>query len=679
MAFSPVRAATLQIGSFMLVLSSLLDGWRRAPVTGIEQELDLARLSILITNLPLLYGVICVHILVTAYTFSSVAPGVLVYGLPSALILFAIVRAAHFMRLRRSIPVDGRVAHDMLRIVQFIAVGFGTLGTAWMVELYLYGDSALRSQLVYSVVIINMICSYILGQLPRVALTLAGISMPGFLLLLVLTGGPEAPVIALNLGLVGLFLAYIVMVSARDFERMVAAKRHAVELAEENRLLANRDSLTGLPNRREFFERLECAIREEGMRDGQEMCGQERGGLVMGVIDLDGFKPINDLYGHAIGDCVLRECAARLQIFSGGGTTIARLGGDEFAIFTRGCFEESDILRLGEQVCAALRAPLRFADIHAGVSASIGFARFPQDAMDGHHLYERADYALYFGKQNHRGAAVLFSSEHESKMLLNARIEQALRKADFEQELTIQFQPLLHAATQSIVAFEALVRWTSPDLVDVSPEDFIPVAESGELIHAITRAALRKALRAARTWPHDIKLSFNISIRDLVSQRALMQIMALIEGSGFDPSRLDIEVTETALVADFERAAAAIAQLKMMGVNISLDDFGAGHSSLAYIHRLPLDMIKIDRSFVQEMHVNSIARDIVRSMIGLCANLNLDCVTEGVETQEQFDLLRGFGCTFVQGFLFCPPVPEDEVAGVIEQYRPGCGGQALSA
>jgi predicted signal transduction protein with EAL and GGDEF domain len=223
------------------------------------------------------------------------------------------------------------------------------------------------------------------------------------------------------------------------------------------------------------------------------------------------------------------------------------------------------------------------------------------------------------------------------------------------------------------------VRWTSPDLVDVSPEDFIPVAESGELIHAITRAALRKALRAARTWPHDIKLSFNISIRDLVSQRALMQIMALIEGSGFDPSRLDIEVTETALVADFERAAAAIAQLKMMGVNISLDDFGAGHSSLAYIHRLPLDMIKIDRSFVQEMHVNSIARDIVRSMIGLCANLNLDCVTEGVETQEQFDLLRGFGCTFVQGFLFCPPVPEDEVAGVIEQYRPGCGGQALSA
>jgi diguanylate cyclase (GGDEF)-like protein len=674
MASSPLHAALLQFGSFMLVLSSLLDGWRRTPVAGIERELDLARISILIANLPLLYGVICVHIIVTAYSFSGVAPRGLVYGLPLAFILFAVFRAVHFMRMRRSIPVDGRVAHDMLRIVQFIAVGFGALGTAWMVELYLYGDSALRSQLVFSVVITNMICSYILGQLPRVALTLAGISMPGFLLLLVLTGGSEAPVIAINLGLVGLFLAYIVMVTARDFERMVAARLHAVELAEENRLLANTDSLTGLPNRREFFERLECAIREEGAKGGPDM-----GGLVMGVIDLDGFKPINDLYGHAIGDCVLRECAARLEIFAGGATTIARLGGDEFAIFRRGRFEEGDILRLGEEVCAALRAPLRFADIHAGVSASIGFARYPRDAMDGHHLYERADYALYFGKQNHRGAAVLFSSDHESKMLLNARIEQALRKADFEQELTIRFQPLLHVETKRIVAFEALARWVSPELGEVSPDIFIPVAESGELIHAITRSALRKALRAAQSWPRDIKLSFNISIRDLVSQRALTQIMALIAGSGFEPSRLDIEVTETALVADFERAAEAIAELKAMGVNISLDDFGAGHSSLAYIHRLPLDMIKIDRSFVQELHVNRIARDIVRSMIGLCANLKLDCVTEGVETQEQFDLLRGYGCTFVQGFLFGRPVPEDEVAGVIEQYRPACGGQALSA
>jgi len=461
----------------------------------------------------------------------------------------------------------------------------------------------------------------------------------------------------------------MVMVSSRDFEAMVAARVRAVELAEENRCLANTDSLTGLPNRREFFERLDRAIREEGA------CG----GLVMGVIDLDGFKPINDLYGHAIGDCVLRECAVRLEGFASGATTIARLGGDEFAIFVRGQFNESDILRLGDEFCAAIRAPLRFADVHAGVSASIGFARFPADAMDGHHLYERADYALYFGKQNHRGGAVLFTSEHESKMLLNARIEQALRKADFESELTIEYQPLLHAETQRIVALEALTRWVSPDLGAVGPDVFIPVAETGELIHVITRTILRKALQAARSWPRDINLSFNISIRDLVSERALTQVLALIESSGFDPSRLEIEVTETSLIADFDRAAAAIAQLKAMGVNISLDDFGTGYSSLSYVHRLPLDMIKIDRSFVKDMHVNKVARDIVRSMIGLCVNLKLNCVTEGVETVEQFNMLRDYGCTYVQGYLFGRPVAEGEVADVIEQFRAVGGGQALSA
>ena len=652
----------------MLILPSLLEDWRPKPASGLERELDLARLKILITHLPLLYGIICINVVATAYAFAGVAPAALVYAAPSVLVVFAVSRALYW-RYRQKKAIDADLARAMLRSVHFVAIGSGSLFTAWSVALFLYGDYFLRSQIVFTVVLTNMIGSFILAQLPRVALALAGISMPGFLILLVLTGGPEAPIVALNLTLVGLFLSYMVMVSSRNFESMVAARVRAVELAEENRLLANTDSLTGLPNRREFFERLDRAIKGEG----------SRGGLVMGVIDLDGFKPINDLYGHAIGDCVLRECAVRLEAFAGDGTTIARLGGDEFAIFMRGDFDERDILHLGDQLCVAIRAPLRFADVHAGVSASIGFARFPSDAMDGHHLYERADYALYFGKQNHRGGAVLFSSEHESKMLLNARIEQALRKADLEKELSIQFQPLLHAETQKIVAFEALTRWISPDIGSVGPDVFIPVAELGELIHVITRTILRKALQAAHKWPRDINLSFNISIRDLVSHGALTQVMALIESSGFDPSRLDIEVTETALVADFERAAAAIAQLKAMGVNISLDDFGTGYSSLSYVHRLPLDMIKIDRSFVQEMHVNKVARDIVRSMIGLCVNLKLNCVTEGVETVEQFNLLRDYGCTYVQGYLFGRPVGEEEVADVIEQFRAVGGGQARSA
>jgi predicted signal transduction protein with EAL and GGDEF domain len=362
---------------------------------------------------------------------------------------------------------------------------------------------------------------------------------------------------------------------------------------------------------------------------------------------------------------VLRECAARISQFGNDHVTIARLGGDEFGVVLRGDFSETQILEIGAEICAALRAPLRVADIRAGVSASIGFARYPHDADESRELYERADYALYFAKQHHRGESVLFSPEHESKMRLTARIEQSLRRADLGKEISLAFQPLLAAKDQAIVGFEALARWDSPELGQVAPDCFIPVAERGEIIHALTRTVLRKALAAARVWPDHVGLSFNLSIRDLLSRAALTQIVAIIHNSGFDPARIDIEVTETELISDFARAEEALVTLKRLGVKISLDDFGTGYSSLAYVHRLPLDRIKIDRSFVREMLGDGAARDIVKSMIALCTNLHLDCVTEGVETAEQFELLRSYGVNVVQGYLFSRPIAEADVPAFI--------------
>jgi diguanylate cyclase (GGDEF)-like protein len=418
----------------------------------------------------------------------------------------------------------------------------------------------------------------------------------------------------------------------------------------------SQDPLTGLASRLWLEDRLAAAVLRAETQQRH---------LALLYIDLDGFKPINDLYGHAIGDRVLKEFASRLELFAGDATTIARLGGDEFGIFVRGAFDDRDIMNLGVQICAAIKAPLKFADVYTGLSASVGFARYPRDAMDAHRLYERADYALYFGKQHKRGEAVLFSSDHESKMLFTARIEQSLRKSNFQRELTVEFQPLMNVQTQKIVAFEALARWNSPEIGVVPPDLFVPVAESGELIHLVTRTILRKALAAAREWPDDVGLSFNLSTRDLMSSYAMTQIIALIESSGVTPGRLEIEITETSLVADFDHASRAIRRFKKMGVNIALDDVGAGYSSLSSVHRLPVDRIKIDRSFVQEIHASPIARDIIKSVIGLCNNLKLDCATEGVETVEQYDLLRKYGCDVVQGFLFGRPVPQDEVASLL--------------
>ncbi|MCI4678393.1 EAL domain-containing protein [Rhodoblastus acidophilus] len=616
----------------------------------------------------MLYSILCLNVITIAFVFSSVAPPFLIYVAPSVLLVAGAIRA-YSWRSRRNKPVDPDRASAMLQSVHRFAVGFALAYMAWTLALFLYGDTGRQSQLVYTVVITDIICSFTLAHLPRVALALSAITLPAFLLLLAFSGGSDAKVIALNLAMVALFFGYMVAGSARDFERMVEAQLRSVQLADENRLLANRDSLTGLPNRREFFARLESALDAESAG----------GGLVVGVIDLDGFKPINDLYGHALGDRVLRECAARLELFSGGATTIARLGGDEFALFMRGRSSEDDILQLGAQICAALKAPLKLAEIHAGLSASIGFARYPQDAMDAHRLYERADYALYYGKQHRRGEPILFSPDHESKMLLNARIQQALRSADLEKEISVEFQPLLDVPSERIIAFEALARWTSPELGPVPPDLFIPVAECGETIHLVTRTILRKALAAARDWPEDIGLSFNLSARDLASPVAMTQLAALIERSAFDPGRLEIEVTETALISDFEHAAHAIQRLKALGARISLDDFGAGYSSLAYIHRLPVDRIKIDRSFVQEMHANSAARDIIKSVISLCDNLKLNCATEGVETLEQLDLLRDYGCNVVQGFYFGAPIGQEAVAEMIAANRKADEGQSLRA
>ncbi len=642
----------------MLILPNFPWSSKLNPTSRLQKELDKARLSQLEAHLPLLYSVLGFNVLTISAMFSRVAPPELTYGAPSLLALAGLIHAVFWVSGRGK-KIDPERAGAMLKSAHRFAIVFALGYMIWTLTLFSFGDERLRIELVFMVIITNFVSGFTLAHLPRVALGLSATGVPIYLLLLPTFGAGDTSLMAVNLLMFALFFGYILAGSARDLTKLVDAQLRSADLANENRLLANTDSLTGLPNRREFFERLERAI-------GAELSG---GGLVVGVIDLDEFKPINDLYGHAIGDRVLRECAARLELFAGGGRTIARLGGDEFALFLRGAPSDFDILQLGSEICATLKAPMNLTEFSGGLSASIGFARYPLDAMDAHRLYERADYALYFGKQHRPGEPVLFAPEHESKMLLNARIQHALRNADLDKEISVEFEPLLDVWSERIIGFEALARWISPELGAVPAELFIPIVARTETIHQITRVVMRKAIAAARRWPDDVSLSCNLSTRDLVSVRSLNQLIALIESSGFDPGRLEIEVTETALVADFDRAARAFEQLKAFGVKISLDDFGAGYSSLSYIHRLPVDRVKIDHSFVHEMHASPAARDIVKSVINLCDTLKLSCAIEGVESREQFDLLREFGCNVVQGHYVGRPVREEEAASLIAANR----------
>jgi predicted signal transduction protein with EAL and GGDEF domain len=240
-------------------------------------------------------------------------------------------------------------------------------------------------------------------------------------------------------------------------------------------------------------------------------------------------------------------------------------------------------------------------------------------------------------------------------------LERCLRHADFEAEMSPHFQPIFDAARHKTIAFEALARWESPKLGRVPPDIFVPAAERSDLINTLTQTLLRKALACARAWPSDIRISFNLSARDLTCRAAILNAIAIIENSGVAPSRIDLEVTETAFMKDFDLASESMRTLKALGVGISLDDFGTGYSSLSYVHRLPIDKIKIDRSFIKDVETEPTCRAVVKTIVELCRTLKLTCIVEGMETDEQAQILRSLGCTMMQGFLFGKPMPAWEV------------------
>jgi len=240
-----------------------------------------------------------------------------------------------------------------------------------------------------------------------------------------------------------------------------------------------------------------------------------------------------------------------------------------------------------------------------------------------------------------------------------------LRNADLQSEMSLYFQPIVNVERGKIVAFEALARWDSPILGRVPPDEFIRVAERSDLINQLTRTLLRGALAEAKTWPSDIRVSFNLSMRDLASTEAILNIVTIIANSGVPASRIDLEITETAVAKDFDQSSKSMQALKALGVGISLDDFGTGYSSLSYVQRFPIDMIKMDRSFINDVETKPSCRAIIKSVNALCRNLKLICVVEGVETENQVRVLRALGCTAMQGYFFGKPMPADKVLGFL--------------
>ncbi|EHP39563.1 diguanylate cyclase/phosphodiesterase with PAS/PAC and GAF sensor(s) [Cupriavidus basilensis OR16] len=417
--------------------------------------------------------------------------------------------------------------------------------------------------------------------------------------------------------------------------------------------LATRDSLTGLFNRSYLADRM-----TELLAPGDEHA-QDPLRVAILYVDLDGFKMVNDSAGHEAGDVLLRSVARRLAGCVREDDTLARVGGDEFVIVIRGYRGTEEIAALATQLLDVFALPFTVGENEYFLGASIGISLFPQDGRDAATLLRNADSAMYYAKQLGRNSFQFFTAPLNLRMQRRFALEQSLRRALTAGELSILYQPIMDSQCVNAVGAEALLRWHSGELGDVSPEEFIPVAEETGMIVAIGQWVLERACAQAAEWRRtiapDLSIAVNLSPRQINEGLAQM-VQSCLARAGLEPGALELEITEGLLMMDSEAVMPALTSLTGTGVRISVDDFGTGYSSLSYLTRFPLHNLKIDRSFVAGLPENRDATAITHAVVAMAHSLGMSVTAEGVETPEQAAYLRSLGCERQQGFLFCRPV-----------------------
>lgn len=418
--------------------------------------------------------------------------------------------------------------------------------------------------------------------------------------------------------------------------------------------LARHDALTDLPNRIEFLEQM--ARVEAGLKRGEQ--------AAVLYIDLDHFKAVNDTLGHAVGDEVIKQAAVRLWGTTRETDLLARLGGDEFALLLRP-IEGSDLAaKVADRIVKAMRAPMNIGGQQIEIGASVGIAVGPGDGTSTDQLVKNADLALYKAKSEGRSTYHFFETGMDAELQQRRSIEAGLRMAMQREELRLMFQPLLGLAENRVTCVEALLRWDHDDRT-ISPVEFVPVAEETGLIVPIGEWVLHEACRAAATWPGDVRVAVNLSPVQFRHKDLVGQVKSALLAARLEPTRLELEITESLLLTENESTIVALHELRGMGVRISMDDFGTGYSSLSYLRSFPFDKIKIDRSFMADLTTRADSQAIIKAVIGLGQSLGMSTTAEGVETEEQLAMVREHGASEVQGFLFSPPLQPAALANLL--------------
>ncbi|MGH6743903.1 putative bifunctional diguanylate cyclase/phosphodiesterase [Novosphingobium sp.] len=610
-------------------------------------------------RIPPLYGLLSVNAAILAYTHRALAPGFLTLTIPAVLIACCLIRMLVWLRPIGQRDLEADVALRRMRRAIWLALVFAMAFAVWSLCLDRYGGPYEHGHVAVFVSVTVLGCVFCLTFLPTAALLICLTALGMFLVYCVTTGSATLTAVAINIALVAAVILKILRDTYDSFVELEVAqrdlraeRRQAQALGDENARLAQTDALTGLPNRRYFFATLENLL-ESG--EDKVFC--------VGLIDLDRFKPVNDTYGHAQGDRLLQVIGTRLIAQCDPSVTIARLGGDEFGFIVPGGPDEAEAI--AQKFCAAIRSPARIGEVTMAVGGSAGIAIYPESARTAHSLYDRADFALYHAKNHRRGQCVRFSDHLETLIRSEQALDAAMQSADLSHELSVAYQPIIATESNQPVGFECLARWTSPTLGVIAPEMMIAAAERVGRAREVTATLFDHALDTLARLPHPISVSFNLSGHDISDAETIGTLLERIETSGSDARRLLFEITETTLIAELDTARIVLERLRATGARIALDDFGTGYSSLSSLHQLPLDMVKIDRSFAPRLD-ETVGRRLISAIRNLARALSLECVIEGIETEDQLLSARIAGFSLAQGFHIARPMSLDDMLARIE-------------
>jgi diguanylate cyclase (GGDEF)-like protein len=559
-----------------------------------------------------------------------------------------IMALATFMYLKRKGATRAAPRHASSRGIR-LAIAYALLhGSLWGVlpAVFFFGAGH-SQQLVIVCLCIGMMCggAFALSPIPVAMVAYVAPIVAGSTIAIIVSGDPIYNVVA------GMMLVYtLVMYAAVMSRAIVLARRCAAEVEAEDSAL--RDELTQLPNRTSFKEEL---VRAFSRYERSNEC------FAVMCFDLDCFKVINDTMGHAAGDQALVETARRLKQVTRDVDMVVRLGGDEFALIAANIRTKNQATALAERIVTAFRAPFWIEGHDRAITISVGVALAPADGVDLESLVRNADSALYATKHSGRGGYTFFRDRF-GFVAEHATLETELSRAFANCELYLVFQPFVNMATLRTTGFEALLRWRHPVRGILNAAEIVPLFERSGLIDEVGAWAVEEAIAIAADWPPHLRLAVNVSSLQLRKPTLEITVRRALAAHGFDPRRLEIELTESATILDGERAAATLAALGGLGITTALDNLGTGFSTLASLVELPLDRLKIDRSFVANIDTNPMCASVVKISIELARALELKITAEGVEDARQLDFLRAFGCLEAQGYLFSRPVQASELA-----------------